>query len=118
MGGAEMGGAAVLTGLGGWVPGAGVSNAELARRFHIDDEWIRSRTGITHRHVVAAGQSTGDLAVEAGRRALASCGAGPVDAVVLATATPDQPCPPTAPQVAAALGLGEVAAFDVGAVCS
>ena len=109
---------AVLAGLGGFVPGASVDNTELGGRLRLDDEWIRSRTGIVRRHLVAAGQSTGDLAVEACRRALACRGAGPVDALVLATATPDQLCPPTAPQVAAALGLGPIAAFDVGAVCS
>ncbi|MFR0355201.1 beta-ketoacyl-ACP synthase III [Streptomyces sediminimaris] len=113
-----MGAAAVLAGLGGWVPGDAVGNAELARHLRLDDEWIRTRTGISHRHLVAPGQSTGDLAVEACRRALHSYGAGPVDALVLATATPDQPCPPTAPQIAAALGLGPIPAFDIGAVCS
>ncbi|MFD8967775.1 beta-ketoacyl-ACP synthase 3 [Streptomyces sp. NPDC059568] len=41
-----------------------------------------------------------------------------VDAVVLATATPDHPCPGTAPALAARLGLGPVPAFDIGAVCS
>jgi 3-oxoacyl-[acyl-carrier-protein] synthase III len=41
-----------------------------------------------------------------------------VDAVVLATTTPDHPCPAPAPQIAARLGLGPVAAFDVAAVCS
>ncbi|MFJ1647495.1 beta-ketoacyl-ACP synthase 3 [Streptomyces sp. NPDC088258] len=41
-----------------------------------------------------------------------------VDAVVLATATPDHPCPATAPALAARLGLGQVPAFDIGAVCS
>jgi 3-oxoacyl-[acyl-carrier-protein] synthase III len=117
-----MGATAVLAGLGGWVPGEGVDNAELACRFglQLDGEWIRSRTGISWRHLVAPGQSTGDLAVQACRRALTNAGtdAGPIDALVLATSTPDQPCPPTAPQVAAALGLGRIAAFDLGAVCS
>jgi 3-oxoacyl-[acyl-carrier-protein] synthase-3 len=41
-----------------------------------------------------------------------------VDAVVVATTTPDHPCPATAPQVAARLGLGSVAAYDIAAVCS
>jgi 3-oxoacyl-[acyl-carrier-protein] synthase-3 len=117
-----MGAAAVLVGLGAWVPGEGVDNDELACRLglKLDGEWIRSRTGISRRHLVAPGESTGDLAIEACRRALASAGADvePIDALVLATSTPDQLCPPTAPQVAAALGLGRIAAFDLGAVCS
>lgn len=53
-----------------------------------------------------------------GARALKSAGGGPADAVVLATATPDRPCPGTAPDVATRLGLWSAAAFDVAAVCS
>jgi 3-oxoacyl-[acyl-carrier-protein] synthase-3 len=114
-------GAAVLAGLGGWLPPRVVDNAELTRRLDTSDEWIRTRTGITRRHVVDDGMSTVDMSVEAGRRALESAGENgvrDVDAVVLATATPDQICPASAPQVASGLGLGPVAAFDVGAVCS
>jgi 3-oxoacyl-[acyl-carrier-protein] synthase-3 len=58
------------------------------------------------------------MAIQAGRRALASAGVDGVDAVVLATSTPDQQCPASAPQVAAGLGLSGTAAFDVNAVCS
>jgi 3-oxoacyl-[acyl-carrier-protein] synthase-3 len=110
--------AAVLTGLGAWVPPDVVTNADLAEVLDTDDEWIRSRTGIRQRHVVAPGEATGDLAVEAGARALKSAGQEHADAVVLATSTPDRPCPATAPEVASRLGLQGVAAFDVGAVCT
>lgn len=109
---------AVLAGVGAYLPPHVVTNDDLSRRLDTDDKWIRSRTGIARRHVVAPGTATSDLAVEAGWRALKSAGEDQVDAVVLATTTPDQPCPATAPQVAARLGLGHVAAFDVAAVCS
>ncbi|WP_433408885.1 beta-ketoacyl-ACP synthase III [Saccharomonospora azurea] len=113
-------GGAVLAGLGGWLPPRVVDNDELSRRIDTSDEWIRTRTGISRRHVVDNGLSTVDMAVQAGRRALRS--AGPygeaVDAVVLATSTPDHVCPASAPQVAAELGLSGAAAFDVNAVCS
>jgi 3-oxoacyl-[acyl-carrier-protein] synthase-3 len=95
-----------------------VTNDDLSRRLETSDDWIRSRTGIAERYVITPGSATSDLAVEAGLRALKSSGDEQVDAVVLATTTPDQPCPATAPQVAARLGLGQVAAFDVAAVCS
>ncbi|WP_176879642.1 beta-ketoacyl-ACP synthase III [Prauserella marina] len=111
-------GAAVLAGLGGWLPPRIVDNNELTRRLDTSDEWIRTRTGISRRHVVDPGMSTVDMAIEAGRRALDSAGSSDVDAVVLATATPDQICPASAPQVASGLGLRGVAAFDVNAVCS
>lgn len=110
--------AAVIAGVGGYVPPDLVTNADLTARLDTSDEWIRTRTGIASRHVVAPGTATSDLALEAGRRALKSSGAGEADAVVLATTTPDQLCPATAPDVAARLGLGSVAAFDVSAVCS
>lgn len=75
-------------------------------------------SGIRERRWVSPGQSTGDLAVEAGRRALSSAGLEGVDAVVLATSSPDRHCPATAPEVATRLGLGPVPAFDVAAVCT
>ncbi|KUN75065.1 beta-ketoacyl-ACP synthase III [Streptomyces griseoruber] len=110
--------AAVVAGLGGWVPPTVVSNDQLAEVLDTSDEWIRRRTGIRERRWVSPGQSTGDLAVEAGRRALASAGLEGVDAVVLATSSPDRHCPATAPEVATRLGLGPVPAFDVAAVCT
>ncbi|MET8902562.1 beta-ketoacyl-ACP synthase III [Streptomyces sp. NPDC004538] len=110
--------AAVLCGLAGRVPSRVVTNAELAERLDTDDAWIRTRTGIRSRRVVAPGQATSDLAVDAGRLALASAGTDSVDAVIVATTTPDRPCPATAPVVAARLGLAGAAAFDVHAVCT
>ncbi|MET7422532.1 beta-ketoacyl-ACP synthase III [Dactylosporangium sp. NPDC005555] len=109
---------AVLAGLGAGLPSTPVTNSEIAVRLGIEPDWIETRTGIRRRYVVAPGESTGDLAVSAGRRALASAGTDTVDAVVLATSTPDRLCPATAPRVADILGLGTVAAFDVAAVCS
>ncbi|GAA2244625.1 beta-ketoacyl-ACP synthase III [Streptomyces amakusaensis] len=112
--------AAVICGLGGALPETLVSNADLARELDTSDEWIRSRTGIENRRVIAPGQATSDLAVAAGSRALASAGAAAddVDLVVLATSTPDHPCPATAPAVAQRLGMPGAAAFDVAAVCT
>jgi 3-oxoacyl-[acyl-carrier-protein] synthase III len=61
---------------------------------------------------------TADLAVEAGAHALKSAAVDAVDLVILATSTPDRPCPATAPAVMSRLGLGRVPAFDMDAVCS
>jgi 3-oxoacyl-[acyl-carrier-protein] synthase III len=110
--------AAVLCGLGAWLPPRVVPNAEIAARLDTSDEWIHARTGIRERHVVDRGMSTSDLAVEAGQRALKSADTDQVDALVLATSTPDRPCPATAPDVAHRLGLDRCAAFDVNAVCT
>lgn len=110
--------AAVVAGLGSWVPPRIVSNEELSERLATSDEWIRTRTGIRERRVVDPGMSTADLAAEAGQRALKSGGDVRVGAVVLATTTPDYLCPGTAPEVASRLGHSGVAALDVGAVCT
>ncbi|MFJ9109808.1 beta-ketoacyl-ACP synthase III [Streptomyces sp. NPDC102283] len=115
----EQGGrAAVVCGLGAWLPPRAVSNDELATRIDTSDAWIRSRTGIRTRHFVSPGMPTSRLATEAGARALESAGLDSVDAVVLATTTPDRPCPATAPLVAHELGLTGRPAFDVSAVCT
>ena len=109
---------AVLECVAGVRPEVTVTNSELAARLGIDEEWIRTRTGIGSRRHAPAGTGTTELAVQAGRRALDGARSDSVDAVVLATSTADRPLPAAAPEVAHRLGLGEVAAFDVAAVCS
>jgi 3-oxoacyl-[acyl-carrier-protein] synthase-3 len=110
--------AAVVTGIGSCLPPRLVTNDELAARLDTSDEWVRSRTGIKQRYIATDGMQTSDLAVGAGSRALKSSGDSHVDTVVLATTTPDRPCPATAPTVASKLGLGRAAAYDVSAVCT
>jgi 3-oxoacyl-[acyl-carrier-protein] synthase-3 len=109
---------AVVTGIGSCLPPDVVSNDDLSRVLDTSHEWIHSRTGITRRHVVKPGVSTGDLATAAGAAALESAGRRTCDLVLLATTTPDHPCPATAPQVAARLGCAGAPAFDLAAVCS
>jgi 3-oxoacyl-[acyl-carrier-protein] synthase III len=100
------------------VPPDVLTNAQLEQELDTTDEWIRRRTGVLTRHVVGEGMATSELAVEAGQRALKSAGGGAIDALILATTTPDRPCPATAPEVASRLGLGTVAAYDIAAVCT
>ncbi|TQM84021.1 3-oxoacyl-[acyl-carrier-protein] synthase-3 [Saccharothrix saharensis] len=108
----------VILGVGASVPRRVVTNDELATRLDTSDEWIRSRTGIGARRWVELGTSTSDLAADAGARALRSAGRSAVDAVIVATTTPDRTCPAIAPAVAARLGLVGVPAHDVAAVCT
>jgi 3-oxoacyl-[acyl-carrier-protein] synthase III len=110
--------AAILCGIGTALPSRTVTNDMLSAYLDTSDEWIRTRTGIRERRHAEPGTSTGDLAVEAGARALKSAGANTADLVILATATPDHPLPGSAPAVASRLGLGHVPAFDIAAVCS
>ena len=110
--------AAVLCGIGSALPPRLVTNDELAQRLDSSDEWIRTRTGIRQRYFATPGMTTSDLAVDAGEQALKSAGISTVDAVIVATTTPDRLCPATAPTVATRLGLGGTAAYDVSAVCT
>ena len=110
----------VVTGTGSALPARRVSNAELAETVDTTDEWIVERTGIRFRHLAAPGETTGTLAYDASKAALAAAGvpATDIDLIVLATATPDQTFPSTATKVQALLGIPDCVAFDVAAVCS
>ena len=81
----------VVAGVGAFLPERIVTNAELARRLDTSDDWIRERTGIRQRHIVAEGECTSDLAIAAAQAALknAHMTAKDIDLIVLATATPD-----------------------------
>jgi len=109
---------AVLEGIAGYVPPDAVANDALPAAWGVDDAWVRRRTGIGERRRAAPGVTTGDLALEAAGRALSAAGRPPVDAVVVATSTPDRPMPAMAPRLATRLGLGGPAAWDVSAACS
>ncbi|MEM9793006.1 MAG: beta-ketoacyl-ACP synthase III [Pseudomonadota bacterium] len=112
---------AVALGCGHYLPERVVENAELETWVDTTDEWIQARSGIERRHFAAEGEKTSDLAVAAGRMALEDAGlsGSDIDAIVLATATPDQTFPSTATRVQAALGIGESGfAFDIQAVCA
>lgn len=109
---------AVLAGLGALLPPVTVGNSELCGSLDTTAEWIVTRTGIRERRKITPGMSVIDLAVEAGKRAMESANEQTVDAVVLATTSPDRLCPAGAPEVASRLGLGTVAAFDLTSACS
>ncbi|MDT8913698.1 beta-ketoacyl-ACP synthase 3 [Amycolatopsis sp. PS_44_ISF1] len=111
--------ASVIAGVGACKPARVIRNTDdPIASLETTDTWIRSRTGIVSRGWVADGESTGDLAVRAGRQALDQAGVTHVDLVMVATITPDHRLPATAPWVAAQLGLGTVPAFDIVAACA
>jgi 3-oxoacyl-[acyl-carrier-protein] synthase III len=108
-----------VVGLGHKLPDRVVPNGPIAERIGVDSDWIMRRTGIRERRYAAPDERTSDLALAAARRALQDAGLKPadVDLVLVATMTPDELTPNTAPLVADALGL-QVGAFDVGAACT
>ncbi len=110
----------ILSGVGAYLPERVVSNDELAATVDTSDEWIRERTGIRQRHIAAKHETAAFMGTEAARAALASAGAGPgdVDAIILATSTPDQAFPATALRVQTALGVTRGFGFDLSAACA
>jgi len=111
---------AVAIGCGHYLPERVVENAEFEKTLDTSDEWIRARTGIERRHFAAEGELTSDLAIKAAQNALANAGikASDLDAIVLATATPDQTFPSTATKLQHALKMNGGFAFDIQAVCA
>ncbi len=109
-----------MAGVGACLPEKVITNHDLEKFVETSDSWIRERTGICQRYVAGEGEMTSDLACKAARAALSNADmtVSDVDAVVLATATPDNTFPATATKVQAALGMTHGFAFDVSAVCS
>lgn len=109
----------VVRGVGAYLPERVVENDWFAGFLDTSDEWVRQRTGIERRRFAAEGELTSDLGAAAARAALADAGveADVVDAVILATTTPDATFPSTAVKVQAALGCGGFA-YDVMAACA
>lgn len=111
---------AKLTGTGMAVPERVVTNHDLEQWMETSDEWIRQRSGIEERRWVSEGESPATLAEAAARRALADAEieAEELDAIVVATLSPEVDFPGTSFFLQARLGAGTVPCFDVGAQCS
>ncbi|MEM9726179.1 MAG: beta-ketoacyl-ACP synthase III [Pseudomonadota bacterium] len=109
-----------MAGCGAYLPERVLTNAELATLVDTSDDWIVERSGIRERRIAAENERTSDLAIRAGQEALDACGvaAGDVDAVIVATSTPDLTFPATATRVQSELGAHRAFAFDQQAVCS
>jgi 3-oxoacyl-[acyl-carrier-protein] synthase-3 len=112
----------VIAGTGGYLPERVLSNDQLAAEKGLDtsDAWIVERTGIRQRHLAAPGETASSMGMAACRAALAQAGAEPdeVDAIIVATATPDSAFPSTAARIQGGLGVTRGLAFDVAAACA
>ena len=122
-----------IAGWGAALPAIAVTSAELAARIESTEDWIVERSGIQSRRVAAGPYAgvppedhpagglgtTGRLAVEAGRAAMAEAGVAPAEIglLILCTTTPDQAVPATSSPVAAALGI-RAGAMDLNAACA
>jgi 3-oxoacyl-[acyl-carrier-protein] synthase III len=111
---------ALVRGVGHYLPARVVPNSEFEGSLDTTDEWIKSRTGIERRHFAAEGETTSDLGTAAANAALADAGFGAddIDALIVATSTPDLTFPSVATMIQAKIGMTKGFAFDVQAVCA
>ena len=111
---------AAITGVASYLPDRILTNAELSQRLDTSDDWIVTRTGIRERRIGAPGETTSMMSAQAVGRLLKARGLPPedVDAVLVATVTPDMLFPATACLIQDQLGLSRAWGFDVSAACS
>src|SRR3989475_9420962 len=111
---------ALITGWGFYVPAKVLTNADLAKMVDTTDAWIYERTGIRERHIVEGDEVTSGMATKAAREALARAKVKgeDLDAIIIATTSPDYFLPTAACLVQESLGARKAAVFDLGAACA
>ena len=109
-----------LVGIGAYLPERILTNADLTAMVETSAEWIRTRTGIRERRIAPPGTPTSDLGAKAAIEALRAARLTPADiqALMVATTSPDMLCPSTACMVQDKIQATNAAAFDILAACS
>jgi 3-oxoacyl-[acyl-carrier-protein] synthase-3 len=109
-----------LLGSGAAVPETCLKNEDLAQLVDTSDEWIRTRTGIEERRVLAGDETLAGLATEAAQQALENAQVAPeaVDFIIAATSTPDERYPAMAARIQHGLGAVNAAGFDLALACT
>ena len=108
-----------IAGTGSYVPEKVLTNDDLKQFVDTSDEWISSRTGIRKRHI-SVDEGTVDLAEKAAIRAIedAKIDRSKIDALIVATVTPDNAFPGVSNLLQGRLGLEKIMSFDINAACS
>ena len=112
---------AAITCVGGYVPEYRLTNKILESMIDTNDEWIKSRTGISERRILKGeGLATSDMGAEAVKNILQKKGISPeeIDCVICATVTPDMLFPSTANIICDKVGIKNAFSFDINAACS
>src|SRR5579872_3107653 len=107
-----------VLGIGSYSPDDVITNAELEARVETSDAWIMERTGVRERRRLGSGETASTMGAAAARAALERAGNPAIDAILLATASPDTLFPSTACLVQRRLEMGGIPAFDLAAACS
>jgi 3-oxoacyl-[acyl-carrier-protein] synthase-3 len=112
---------AAITAVGGYVPETRLTNADLEKMVETNDEWIKSRTGISERRILKEpGKASSDMAVPAVQEILRKKNLDPkdIDCIICATSTPDMVFPATANLIGHKIGATNAWGFDLAAACS
>jgi 3-oxoacyl-[acyl-carrier-protein] synthase-3 len=112
---------AAITAVGGYVPEDKLTNFDLEKMVDTNDEWIRTRTGISERRIQKEkGKATSDMVVPAVLELCKKRGIQPdeIDCLIVGTVTPDMVFPSTANLVCAKIGATRAWGFDLSAACS
>ncbi|MFT4152396.1 beta-ketoacyl-ACP synthase III [Parafilimonas sp.] len=112
---------AAITAVGGYVPEYRLTNKELETMVETNDEWIKTRTGISERRILkGAGKASSDLALPAVQEIIRKKNLSPpdIDCIIVGTVTPDMVFPSTANIIAAKIGATNAWGFDLSAACS
>ena len=112
---------AAITSVGGYVPETKLTNFDLEKMVDTNDEWIKSRTGISERRILREpGKASSDMAARAIEEILRKKQLDPleIDCIICATVTPDMVFPATANIIGDKIGAKNAFGFDLGAACS
>lgn len=111
---------AYISAISHWVPEKILTNADLEKMVDTNDEWIRTRTGISERRILEDGKAPSDMGAEAVKILLKKRGitAEDLDAIIVATVTPDMFFPSTGNLVQDKIGAKNAFSFDISAACS
>lgn len=112
---------AKISSVGHYLPEDRMTNFDLEKLVDTNDEWIRTRTGISERRILKdKDKATSYMATRAAQEALDAAGvdAIDVDLVIVATVTPDYLFPATACLVQNEIGATKAFAYDISAACS
>jgi 3-oxoacyl-[acyl-carrier-protein] synthase-3 len=111
---------AYISAISHWVPEKILTNSDLEKMVDTDDEWIRTRTGISERHILEDGKASSDMGAEAVKLLLKyrNIGAEEIDGIIVATITPDMFFPSTANLIQDKVGTKNAWSFDISAACS
>lgn len=111
---------AYISGISHWVPKNVLTNLDLEKMVDTTDEWIRTRTGISERRILDKEKATSYMGTKAAKKLLKQRGieGSEIDAIIVATVTPDMFFPSTANIIQDKIGAKNAFAFDISAACS